>query len=84
MLLSLGCLWTDVLSTKLLLGAGGKGDVEKGGEEDPSTALSSAVALGGWEKEGFFSWGKILGRPLSLRCCLCSLWGGSREGETHV
>lgn len=61
-LLSLGCSWTDLLSPKPLLGAGGKGDVEKGGEEDPSTARSSAVALGGWEKEVFFLWGKILGR----------------------
>lgn len=37
----------DLLNPKLLLGAEGKGEVGKGGQEDPSTAVSSAVALGG-------------------------------------
>lgn len=43
----------DQRNPKLLLGAGGKGEVEKQGEEDPGTAVSSTVGLGGWEEEVF-------------------------------
>lgn len=47
-LVNLECLWVHLLNPKLLLlllGAGGKGEVDKGREEDPSTAVSFAVAL---------------------------------------
>lgn len=53
MLLSVGCSWMDLRNPKLLLGAGGKGEVEKRGQEDPGTAVSSTVSLGGWEEEVF-------------------------------
>lgn len=38
-LLSVECLWMDLPNTKLLLGAEGKGEVEKR-REDPSTTVS--------------------------------------------
>lgn len=73
-LLSLRCLWMDLLNPKLLLGAEGKGEVGKGEQEDPSTAVSSAVALGGGtcSLSGEDAWQT----PPSSHCCLCSLWGG--------
>ncbi|XP_009469585.1 PREDICTED: polypeptide N-acetylgalactosaminyltransferase 12 [Nipponia nippon] len=84
MLLSLGCSWMDLLYPKLLLEAGGKGEAEKGGEEDPSTAVPSARGFGRVGGGGVFSWVKMPGRALSSHCRLCSLWGGEWRSRSDL